>query len=43
MVRRRGLRETERTMQELQFATGLSAADEQVPQLLRRGTVVAGR
>jgi hypothetical protein len=35
--------QTERTMQELQFATGLSAADEQVPQLLRRGTVAAGR
>lgn len=35
--------QTERTMQELQFATGLSAADDQVPRLLRRGTVTAGR
>jgi hypothetical protein len=35
--------QTERTMQELQFATGLSGADEQVPQLLRREAVAAGR
>jgi hypothetical protein len=31
--------ETERTMQELQFATGLTDADEQVPSLLERQVV----
>jgi chemotaxis protein histidine kinase CheA len=31
--------QTERTMNELQFATGLSTAQEEVPQLIRRQTV----
>jgi hypothetical protein len=34
--------QTERTMQELQFATGLASVDEDVPQLLPRETVAAG-
>ena len=33
--------QTERTMNELQFATGLDAVDEAVPQLLQRGVVSA--
>ena len=35
--------QTERTMQELQFATGLTAEDEQVPRLLERQAITAGR
>jgi hypothetical protein len=35
--------QTERTMNELQFATGLDAADDAVPQLVRREPVVAKR
>ena len=31
--------ETERTMNELQFATGLAVEEEQVPQLLQRQAV----
>ena len=34
-----GMVQTERTMNELQFVTGLQAADEAVPELLRRETV----
>jgi hypothetical protein len=34
------LLDTERTMNELQFATGLSAADNEPPELLRRTTAV---
>jgi hypothetical protein len=31
--------ETERTMSELQFVTGLQTGDEAVPEMLRRQTV----
>ncbi len=34
--------QTERTMNELQFATGLETADDAVPELVRRGTVAQG-
>jgi hypothetical protein len=35
--------QTERTMNELQFATGLEQADEAVPTLVRRETLVSGQ
>jgi hypothetical protein len=35
--------QTERTMNELQFATGLDAADDAVPELVRRESVVTKR
>ena len=35
--------QTEKTMNDLQFATGLDVGDEQVPELLRRETVLAKR
>jgi len=35
--------QTERTMNELQFATGLEAADDAVPELVRRESVIAKR
>jgi DNA repair exonuclease SbcCD ATPase subunit len=38
-----GMVQTERTIQELQFATGLESAEEDVPPLLQREAVPAGR
>jgi chemotaxis protein histidine kinase CheA len=35
--------QTERTMNDLQFATGLSTTEEEVPQLIQRQTVRTGR
>ena len=38
-----GMAQTERTMQELEFATGLGSVDEDVPRLLQREAVAVGR
>jgi hypothetical protein len=38
-----GMAQTERTMRELEFATGLGSVDEEVPQLLQREAVAVGR
>jgi hypothetical protein len=38
-----GMAQTERTMQELEFATGLGSVDEDVPRLLQREAVTVGR
>jgi hypothetical protein len=35
-----GMVQTERTMDELRFATGLDAGDEAVPEILRRGPLL---